>query len=70
MAFLTGISSKHITENMNILMEMNDQDVESIVAEPKGTMVILTANMKDGSSSTFTMVRDRKDGSTKILANN
>lgn len=59
-----------IAENIELLMELNVQDVESIVAEPKGTRVILTANMKDGSSSTFTMVRDRKDGSTKILANN
>ena len=59
-----------IAENIEILMELNVQDVESIVAEPKGTRVILTANMKDGSSSAFTMVRDRKDGSTRILANN
>ncbi len=59
-----------IAENINILMEMNVQDVESIVAEPKGTRVILTANMKDGSSSTFIMVRNWKDGSTRILAEN
>lgn len=59
-----------IAENINILMELNVQDVESIVAEPKGTRVILTAKMKDGSSSTFVMVRDRKDGSTRILARN
>ena len=59
-----------IAENINILMEMNVQDVESIVAEPKGTRVILTANMKDGSSSTFIMVRNWRDGSTRILAQN
>ena len=59
-----------IAENINILMELNVQDVESIVAEPKGTRVILTAKMKDGSSSTFIMVRNRKDGSTRILAQN
>ena len=59
-----------IAENINILMELNVQDVESIVAEPKGTRVILTAKMKDGSSSTFVMVRNRKDGSTRILAQN
>ena len=59
-----------IAENINILMELNVQDVESIVAEPQGTRVILTAKMKDGSSSTFIMVRNRKDGSTRILAQN
>ena len=59
-----------IAENMNILMEMNNQDVESIVAEPKGTRVILTAKLKDGSSTTFVMVRNRRDGSTRIVAQN
>ena len=59
-----------ITENMNILMEMNDQDVESIVAEPKGTKVILTATLKDGSTTTFIMVRNRRDGSARIVAQN
>ena len=59
-----------VVESMNLLMEMDDQNVESIVAEPKGTKVILTAKMKDGSSSTFIMVRDRKDGSTRIVAQN
>ncbi|MBO4561925.1 MAG: hypothetical protein J5705_08155 [Bacteroidaceae bacterium] len=59
-----------IAENMNILMEMNNQDVESIVAEPKGTRVILTATLKDGSSTTFIMIRNRRDGSTRIIAQN
>lgn len=59
-----------IAENMNILMEMNNQDVESIVAEPKGTRVILTATLKDGSSTTFIMIRNRRDGSTRIVAQN
>ncbi len=59
-----------ITENMNILMEMNDQDVESIVAEPKGSRIILTATLKDGSTTTFIMVRNRKDGTTRIVAQN
>lgn len=59
-----------IADNMNILMQLDNQDVESIVAEPKGTRVILTAKMKDGSSSTFIMVRSWKDGSTRILAEN
>ena len=59
-----------IAENMNILMEMNDQDVESIVAEPKGSRIILTATLKDGSTTTFIMVRNRKDGTTRIVAQN
>ena len=59
-----------IAENINILMEFNVHDVESIVAKPQGSRVILTATMKDGSSSTFIMIRNRKDGSTRILANN
>ena len=59
-----------IAENMNILMEMNNQDVESIVAEPQGSRVILTATLKDGSTATFVMVRSWKDGSTRIVAQN
>lgn len=59
-----------IAENMNILMELNDQDVESIVAEPQGSKVVLTAKLKDGSYTTFIMVRDRRDGSTRIVAQN
>ena len=59
-----------IAENMNILMELNNQDVESIVAEPQGSKVVLTAKLKDGSSTTFIMVRDRRDGSTRIVAQN
>ena len=63
-------SPMEVVESMNLLMEMDDRNVESIVAEPKGTKVILTAKMKDGTSSTFVMVRDRKDGSTRIVAQN
>ena len=59
-----------IAENINILMQLDSQNVESVVAEPKGTRVILTATMKDGSSSSFVMVRSWKDGSTRILARN
>ncbi len=59
-----------IAENMNILMEMNNQDVESIVAEPQGSKVILTATLKDGNTTTFIMVRNRWDGSTRIVAQN
>ena len=64
------VTVTEITENMNILMEMNDQDVESIVAEPKGSRIILTATLKDGSTTTFIMVRNRKDGTTRIVAQN
>lgn len=59
-----------IAENMNVLMEMNNQDVESIVAEPQGNKVILTATLKDGNTTTFIMVRNRWDGSTRIVAQN
>ena len=45
-------------------------EIESILAEPKGAKVILTAKMKDGSSSTFVMSRDLEDGSTLITAQN
>ena len=59
-----------IAENINLLMQLDTQDVDSIVARPQGSRVILTATMKDGSSSTFVMVRNRRDGSTSILAQN
>ena len=65
-----GFTPMEVVENMNLLMEMDNQNVESIVAEPKGTKVILTATMKDGSSTTFIMVRNRRDGSTRIVAQN
>lgn len=59
-----------IVDNINLIMELNVQDVDSIVATPKGSKVVLTASMKDGSSSNFVMVRNRKDGSTSIIAQN
>lgn len=59
-----------IAENINILMEMNTQDVDSIVAVPKGSRVMLTVSMKDGNTSSFVLVRNRRDGSTRILSQN
>lgn len=63
-----GFTTMEIAENMNMVMELNMQNVESIVAKPHDSRVVLTAVMKDGSSSTFIMTRNRKDGSTRILA--
>lgn len=57
-----------IAQSLNTMINLNLQDIESIVAEPKGTEVILTAKMKDGSSSTFVMSREQETGSTIILA--
>ena len=63
-----GFSTLEIAQSLNTIINLDLQDIESIVAEPKGAKVILTAKMKDGSSSTFIMSRDQEDGSTKILA--
>ncbi len=59
-----------IAQNINTIMSLDTEDIESIKAEPKGAKVILTAKMKDGSSSTFIMSRDQEDGSTMITAQN
>ena len=59
-----------IAQNINTIMSLDAEEIESILAEPKGAKVILTAKMKDGSSSTFVMSRDLEDGSTLITAQN
>lgn len=59
-----------IAQNINTIMNLDTEDIESIIAEPKGAKVILIAKMKDGSSSTFVMSRDQEDGSTMITAQN
>lgn len=59
-----------IAQNINTIMNLDTEDIESIIAEPKGAKVILIARMKDGSSSTFVMSRDQEDGSTMITAQN
>ena len=59
-----------IAQNIDTLFNMDTDDIESIVAEPKGANVILIAKMKDGSSNTFIMSRNPDDGSTRILAQN
>lgn len=59
-----------IAQNIDTMFNMDTDEIESIVAEPKGANVILTAKMKDGSSNTFVMSRNPEDGSTKILAQN
>lgn len=71
--FVTGpdeaaFTPVEIAQSLNTMINLNLQDIESIVAEPKGAKVILTARMKDGSSSTFVMSREQEDGSTIILA--
>ena len=59
-----------IAQNINTIMNLDSEEIEAILAEPKGAKVILTAKMKDGSSSTFVMSRDQEDGSTMITAQN
>ncbi|MCQ2171138.1 MAG: hypothetical protein MJZ17_00050 [Bacteroidales bacterium] len=63
-------SPMEIAQSINTMMNMDTDEIESIVAEPKGANVILIAKMKDGSSNTFIMSRNPEDGSTKILAQN
>lgn len=57
-----------IVEEINALMSVGIEEIESISAKPNGRCVMVTAQMKDGSSSTYRMTRDAETGAIQFLA--
>lgn len=57
-----------IAEEMNALMNIGMEEIESISAKPSGRNILLTAYLKDGSSSTFLMSRNPETGGLQLLS--
>lgn len=57
-----------IAEQMNALMSIGMDEIESITAKPSGHQVFVTAYLKDGSSSTFLMSRNSETGGLQLLS--
>ena len=47
-----------IAETLNTLMDLSADEIESINATPCGKNVLITARMKDNSSSTYILTRE------------
>lgn len=57
-----------IAEEMNALMNIGMEEIESISAKPSGRNILITAYLKDGSSSTFLMSRNPETGGLQLLS--
>lgn len=57
-----------IAEEMNTLMNIGMEEIESISAKPSGRNILITAYLKDGSSSTFLMSRNPETGGLQLLS--
>ena len=65
-----GFTPIEIAEQLQTLINLNIQDIESITARPAGDGVVITATQKDGTESTYLMMKDGTDGSYRLLALN
>ena len=65
-----GFTPIEIAEQLQTLINLNIQDIESITARPAGDGVVITATQKDGTQSTYLMMKDGTDGSYRLLALN
>lgn len=52
------ITPIEIAETLNTLMNLSADEIESMTATPCGKNVLITAKMKDNSSSTYILTRD------------
>ena len=52
------ITPMEIAETLNTLMDLSADEIESINATPCGKNVLITARMKDNSSSTYILTRE------------
>ena len=63
-AFLSHIDNQcditpiEIAQTLNTLMNLSADEIESMTATPCGKNVLITAKMKDNSSSTYILTRD------------
>ncbi len=65
-----GFTPIEIAEQLQTLINLNILDIESITARPAGDGVVITATQKDGTESTYLMMKDGTDGSYRLLALN
>ena len=68
MAKAPDFTPLEIAEEMNALMSIGMEEIESISAKPSGHNILITAYMKDGSSSTFLMSRNPETGGLQLLS--
>ena len=59
-----------IAEGIEQMMLLDIGEIESITATPEDSHAILTAHLKDGSTCTFILRFDDKEGTTTLLAYN
>ena len=52
------ITPIEIANTLNMMMSLSADEIESITATPCGKSVLITAKMKDNSSSTYILTRD------------
>ena len=52
------ITPFEIAQTLNTLMDLSADEIESMTATPCGKNVLITAKMKDNSSSTYILTRD------------
>lgn len=63
-------SGIEIAEGIERILDLDSEDIDSVTAKPDGGKVILTALMKDGSSCSYIMSRDKVSFSVEITAAN
>ena len=52
------ITPVEIAQTLNMMMELSADEIESMTATPCGKNVLITAKMKDNSSSTYVLTRE------------
>lgn len=57
-----------IAEGIQQIMNLDTDEVKSVIATPEGSRVILTASMKDGSQCSYVMSRNNGTEAVSITA--
>lgn len=65
-----SLSPIEIAEQLQTLINLNIETIESITARPAGDGVVITAKQKDGTESYFLILKDGTDSSYRLLALN
>ncbi|MBP5364876.1 MAG: hypothetical protein J6Y82_02995 [Bacteroidales bacterium] len=63
-----AVSPAVVAESIDAIMNLDYDNIESVTAKPNGSTVIIVAKKKDGSSSTYLMAHNEKDGTTTLFA--
>ena len=64
------ITPMEIAEGIDQLMNLKPEEISSITAIPKGSRVILTARLKDGSECSYIMTIEESSGTMSLVAVN